>query len=797
MPKSKPALLYLNGAGVALCLVLAACGGGSGTNRVISVPGPTPTPTPTPAPTPTPTLTLTSSFNTAEFRRSDGPEFHGAVTAWSQGITGAGKTIAIIDSGIDRDSPEFAGRILPSSSDVAGNASFEAVDDHGTNVALIAAAARDNTGIVGIAFSANLLVLRADSPGSCTATETDPDLSGCQFFDRNIATGIDRAVANGAAVINLSLGGSRPSQSVIDAVARASSAGVVIVVAAGNSGDGSDPAIPPDQPDPFATGLLRAGGANVIIVGSVDQNGTFSAFSNRAGNDAASFLSARGERLCCVYKDGVLEVTTDSSGQQFVTLFSGTSFSAPQVAGAVALLAQAFPNLTGAQIVRILLDTARDAGAAGTDTTYGRGILDIARAVSPQGTTGLAGSSVALALGDDTGTGSSAMGDAPGAQSLSSVVLDSYRRAYAYDVGSRLRGAAIAPRLEAAVQTGGRRVALGNDQVSMAFTIASGTIAPGTSGDAAANPLRLSGRDAEQARVLAGQVALKLAPDTQLALAFSQDADGIAAHLQGKDRPVFLIARDAAGDSGFLKSEAASFALRRELGNVGLTLSGASGEALLGARRRAADVLSRERERYGITRLGAAADGRIGPVQAILGLDWLREDRTVLGGYFHDAFGARGADSLFLDAALGVDLAQGWSLGANARQGITRPQRSGVIAAGSQLYSTAWSVDLTRRGVLQPADTLGLRLSQPLRVESGGLNLNLPVGYDYAVESASFDIRRLNLSPAGREIIGELAWRGEALGGGLAASAFYRRDPGHYADAPDDQGIVMRWIREF
>jgi hypothetical protein len=716
------------------------------------------------------------------------------VTAWTQGITGRNTTIAIVDTGIDRDSPEFAGRIHPDSRDVAGNASFDAVDDHGTNVAMVAAAARDNTGILGIAFDARVLVLRADRPGSCTSTETDGDLAGCEFFDRDIAIGVDQAIASGAAVINLSLGGSRPSSSLIAAIGRASAAGIVVVVAAGNSGDGSDPAIPPDQPDPFAAGVLDAGGTNVIIVGSVDEDGNFSDFSNRAGADAQFYLTARGERICCVYKDGVLEVTTDSSGNRFVTLFSGTSFSAPQVAGAVALLKQAFPNLTGQQIVQILLDTARDAGAAGTDTTFGRGILDIAKAVAPQGTTVLAGSTAALKLGDDTGTASAAMGDALRGQSLGAIVLDQYQRAYSYDVGTRLRGAALAPRLEGAVQLGGRRVAVGSDSVSMAFTIDANT--PLGFGPAA-SPLHLSGKDAEVARVLAGQVALKIAPDTQLGFAFSQSADGIAAHLQGKRQPAFLIAGDAMGETGFIRDEDASLALRREIGGLGVTLTAASGEALLGTRRLADDVQSRDRERYGIARLGVAADRRFGPLKAVVGLDWLAEDRTVLGGYFHDAFGAGGADSLFLDTSLGLDLAPGWWIGANTRAGFTRARRAGVVSAGSDFISSAWSVDVVRQGIIQTSDTLGFRLSQPLRVESGGLRLNLPVSYDYAIESAAFDIRRLNLAPEGREMIAELAWRGEAFGGGLAASAFWRTDPGHYADIPDDQGVVLRWLREF
>jgi subtilisin family serine protease len=199
---------------------------------------------------------------------------------------------------------------------------------------------------------------------------------------------------------------------------------VVIIVSAGNDGDGSDPKIDPNQPNPFAAGVRNAGGANVIIAGSVNDTGAFSDFSNRAGSQAQFFLSALGERVCCVYENGVMKVETTPSGQ-FVTLISGTSFSAPQIAGAVALLKQAFPNLTGAQMVNLLLSSARDAGAAGTDTTFGRGILDIERAFAPIGTTTLAGSTTAVALGDSTGVSSGPMGDAFTAAPLGTVVLDS------------------------------------------------------------------------------------------------------------------------------------------------------------------------------------------------------------------------------------------------------------------------------------------------------------------------------------------------------------------------------------
>ncbi|MFA9199790.1 MAG: S8 family serine peptidase, partial [Cypionkella sp.] len=685
-------------------------------------------------------------------------------------------------------------RLDPASADVAGNGTVEAFDDHGTQVAMVAAAARNNTGVVGIAYNATVIALRADRPGSCASTSATDGNDGCVFADRDIATGIDRAIAAGATVINLSLGGDPPNATLIGAVQRAVAAGAVIVVAAGNEGDGSDPAVDPAQPNPFAAGVRNAGGSNVIIVGSVNEQSQISAFSNRAGAQANFYLAALGERICCVYENGVIKTETNASGT-FVTVVSGTSFSAPQVSGAVALLKQAFPNLTAAQMVSILLNSARDAGAAGIDPVYGRGILDIARAFAPQGTTTLAGSSTAIAAGEDTAIGSPAMGDAlagPAAMGRA-VILDAYGRAYGLDLAHGAKPAAPAARLHGALDAGARRVGGGAEGVSLAFTVADGSRA------ATAWPaqLRLSRQDAEAARVLAARVALKLAPGRQIGFAFRERADGLVAQLQGQAAPAFLIAGDARGEAGFAQGGNASLAYRQQLGRWGITVSGESGEAWLGARRTADGVLSRGRESRGLASFGLAADRQFGALDTALGLTRLAEDRTVLGGYFHDAIGVGGADTLFLDAHAGWRFADGWRLGGALRQGWTRAERGGAIGAGSDFVSRAWSADLVKQGVFGRYDSLGLRLSQPLRVERGGLALTLPVAYDYATLSPTYAVRQLTLAPGGRELDGEIAWAGRLWGGDAAASLYYRQDPGHVARQADDRGVALRWSKRF
>jgi hypothetical protein len=120
-----------------------------------------------------------------------------------------------------------------------------------------------------------------------------------------------------------------------------------------------------------------------------------------------------------------------------------------------------------------------------------------------------------------------------------------------------------------------------------------------------------------------------------------------------------------------------------------------------------------------------------------------------------------------------------------------------VVSDGSQLISQAWAMDITRRDVLAPGDRMGLRLSQPLRVESGGLALNLPASFDYATETPGLAIQRLSLAPDGRELVGELAWQGPLPWGRAAASLFYRHEPGHYANRPGDVGAMVSFSAGF
>ncbi len=728
-----------------------------------------------------------------EFNRSDGPSFHNAITAYQAGATGQGITVGVIDSGIDPSSHEFTGRIHPQSGDVTGAGRPLGDDDgHGTEVTRVIAAAKDDRDTHGIAFNATILALRADQAGSCTTAGPGEDEASCSFFDSAIAAGVNRAVDSGARVINISLGGAGGANSTLrSAINRATSAGIVVIVSAGNEGNDAAPAFDPANPSPFAQALVANGNGLVIIAASVDDQGVISDFSNKAGLSQSTTLSALGEGICCEYRNDTI-YRFDQNGQTFVRVFNGTSFAAPQIAGAAALLAQAFPNLTGQQIVNLLLTSARDAGAAGTDAVYGRGILDITRAFAPSGTTSLAGTTSVVPLAGNGGTTSGPMGDvALSNRPVDAVILDSYGRAYDINLAHGLNASTPRLRLTPALIDQGRSVSMGVGTTQIAFSIRGG----GTS-VADVLPLALSDSQQRQARVLAGRISAEIARDTRFSLGIRQAAAGQVAELQNMNSGAFLTASDARLESGFERLAGSSFALRRNIAGFGLTGSVEMGEARLFER--AGTEFNRSgTHRYPYASMGLSVDRQIGAAKLALGANWLREDETILGARFAQFIGQNGARSLFVDGAGELAFGPDWTLGASWRQGWTFANSGGSITANSLLKSNAFSVDLARANAFANGDRLAFRVAQPLRVSGGGLALNVPVSYDYATLTPTFGIRRFSLAPQGREIASEIAWTVPLNGGYFSSNIFWRQQPGHFESISDDVGVAFRLHYDF
>ena len=749
---------------------LSACGGSTGGVSPIPsaptspTPTPNPTPTPTPAPAPTPTPTPATNFNTAEYQASQYSVVSGAIAAYNAGATGKGVKIGIVDSGINPSLSEFAGRIDPASGDVAGSRGLGDEVGHGTAVTAVAAAARNSQNTMGVAFDATIVSERADSPGSCGQTD------GCQFFDSAIAAGIDAARGAGAKVINLSLGGSSPGQTLLSALQRAVNAGVVIVISAGN--DGTDP-VKGANSDPFALVPAQTFAGSVIIAGSVGaDNGSggvnadqISDFSNRAGTGAAYYLAALG------YKDRA----PDETGAQF--LWSGTSFSAPTITGAVALMAQAFPNLTGKQIVSILFQSADDLGATGVDSIYGHGRLNIQRAFQPIGTQSLAGSQTAV-TGSDLPPAS---GDAATGQALGAIILDGYDRAYVLNLAATLRRADIDHPLSRSLQTDVRVNSAQAGPLNIAMTVRE---RHGLAGGYTAERVGIGPEDLRHSRLIAGSAVARLDNRTAIAFGFSEGAKAMERRLTGAAAGSFLIASDISGNPGFAAKRGSSMAVRHQFGRTGFTISGETGNVWQDVKTTATG------SPYQSTSI--SADRSFGSNWLSLGVSRLEEKQTLLGGRLSAALGGGGSTSMFLDAEARRDFGGGWSGTLTARRGWTD-------FSGGKFQTGAYGFDLAKRGLLSGNDSLGLRIAQPLRVEHGGVAMMLPTSYDYSTGIATDTLSRLSLTPSGREVDAELSYGVSMLSGNgwVGANLFYRRQPGHIASLPDDRGAAIRFSLGF
>ena len=761
------------GTSIIFAMTVSACGGsGGGVNPTPPPPvAVTPPPPPLPPPPPPPP---TTNFNTLEYQRSNGAVQAQAIAAYNAGASGLGVIAGVVDSGIDEDSPEFVGKIHPLSGDFAGTRGLQDEGGHGTAVSAVLLAAKNDGNVHGVAFAATLLVLRTDTPGTCA--DTDPE-KGCTHGDNNMARALDRAVLAGAKVVNFSLGGSPANFTLRAAIDRATAAGVVLVFSAGNDFD-TEPltAINPDSLAMIALDPIARG--QIIIAGATDSNRLISAFSNRAGNGASSYLTALGVRVRA----------PDETGTAF--LWSGTSFSAPIISGAVALLAQAFPNLTGRQIVDLLLRTADDLGDTGTDATYGRGELNLSRAFSPQGQTSLAATAIPVSILGATGTLSTPMGDATRTGGPKTVILDSYGRAFDVDFSGTLNAAKSTPTLEPALALGTQTRVMVADNMSVALSVAD------RSGSVSLDRLDLSPADRQQVRAIAASVITKLGRDKSFALGIARSSGALIDQMSISRASSFIAADAARSNFGFYMRPKSAFAYQQAVGKFGLHFGSEIGDARVWSDRTTDPIRAAyQNHRYNLAQAGL--DRKIGAAKLSFGGTYLDERATVLGSAANIWIGATGAKSWFVDAKLELGLGNSWQLGSAYRRGWTRIGAAGLRENADWLQTEATSIDLTRFGVFSIRDQLALRLSQPLRVTGGGVNLNLPNSYDYASLTAGFENQYVSLAPTGRERDVELAYASALWGGRFGANLYLRQQPGNIADASNDIGLALRFSRTF
>jgi thermitase len=270
--------------------------------------------------------------------------------------------VGIVDTGVDATHPDLAGRVSSQSATCLSSVCTAGIpsddDGHGTHVSGIAGAAADNAvGVAGLSFASPLIVARVFPPDAS---------QGADLAD--VANGIAWAASHGAKVINLSLGGGGAYPvTLCNAVQQATSAGVVVVAAAGNAS--------------VSTPFYPAACPGAVGVAATDSSDVPGSFSNYGSPDV--FVSAPG-----------VAVLSTWPGNQYASA-NGTSMASPYVAALVALIRSMHPEASVTQ-VRMMLATTSDkvgvwpygADPYGTcagctwETHYGYGRIDVQRALS-------------------------------------------------------------------------------------------------------------------------------------------------------------------------------------------------------------------------------------------------------------------------------------------------------------------------------------------------------------------------------------------------------------------------------
>jgi hypothetical protein len=349
----------------------------------------------------------TSTWETGEYSRSRTLNLIKASSAYSRGWTGKGSTIAILDSGIDVSLSEFSKKII-AVRDFSNSGNIIDTIGHGTHVAGIAAAAKDGQGMQGVAFDANLIIGKVTSNGIILSSTI---LSAAQW-----------ASTMGADVANMSMNFTLSSSSITPTLiapgiyktkftntgnlaggmnatqwASAVPGEMVLVVAAGNDGTPWSGGLSQLATAVDSSGKLLLGGRMIVA-------GNWNEVSNTglgpSSNGAATLCQVVLNNVCqdkykasdfyllapgtSIYSTAPTAI--NKLGYQTMT---GTSMAAPVISGGVALVHQMWPQMTGSNIVKLLLVTANKNLPGYNVYTMGQGMMDLDQATRPYGATGI------------------------------------------------------------------------------------------------------------------------------------------------------------------------------------------------------------------------------------------------------------------------------------------------------------------------------------------------------------------------------------------------------------------------
>jgi hypothetical protein len=765
----KPSVSF---AALAAGLCLAGCGGGSGAGSAPATSIVTPSAGTGTSPTSS-SSSSTQSFRTPEYLQMGPLDQIHAADAYALGYTGKGVTIGIVDFNFDFTSSEVVfdpASVGPNPKSLAlyqaQTGETPSSDMHGFAVAATAAAQKDNIGGEGVAFDAK--VLAVDFFSGVNETQTVQD--GVVYHVSDPWTYI---TSHGVRIINTSFGYeasdviSNPPH-VTEAYVLASAAtavvnGALLVSSAGNAG-GASPSLSNFDilSDMQSFGVLNSGPGAFIIVGAVDSNNQIASFSDRAGTAKDHYMVAPGTNFLLPWNGGMAFV-------------SGTSFSAPLVSGAAALIFQRWPNLTARDVANILFASATDLGASGVDDVYGNGLLNVAAALQPIGvsTTVVANGTAPPVSATDLVLGP-AFGDAPALhRALASVmILDSFGRDFEADLSSRVNTRPNLPDLFGVLEQ-----RLGWREANLAL------------GDGASFSFDMRHNPEDGIvpfQTLAG-------PEDRFTHATMMRVFGVTEGI------AWTAGNGLSLRDGMMGNEESPFA-GGSLTNAFSPLVGAAPGAMASFRL----PLSSDTGLSfgaGVSENQGLTDHLRTPFRNSAETTELRLDHergksrfsleigdAVETGDFMGSLAAGGltmdsrASTVWTTASAETALDAHWSLrGALTLAGsaAAHPQASLITEIGP-VYATSFALGLAGENLFGSGDVLSFTLAQPLRAEHGMLTLVTGVARDWSTGGGVIlGANEASLTPSGREFDLETGYRFDLSGWGVGANLAYAIDPDH------------------
>ncbi len=676
----------------------------------------------------------------------------------NQGILGQGVIVGLLDTGLNRNNPEFLNnpRVMTGYNATNGSTDVTDSEGHGTHVAGIVGAPGNGSGMYGVAPGATLLPIKVFSGNLAPASA--------------VTAGLDYATAHGARVINLSLGATSPTG---DTGLRrvAATNNTVVVIAAGNDSAGS-----PNWPSRYAKEAWANG--TILTVGAVNSSRKLDSRSNRAGDLAPFYLVAPGVDIISSYGASVAYLT-------------GTSMAAPAVTGAAALLTGYWPYLRANQVAAILLNTTDDLGAPGMDAIYGRGMLNVNRALAPIGSftyRTVNGTVTRISLQTaGVRTSQPAVSTPSAFKGVVTEVFDDYGRNYTSSEGASLSVHSVMTtdsvlgRIDRLLDTSETVLKDGSTLMRLNWRNASAQALATNRNANASGDVWNHGAEPSQ-----GLVSYRTRGG-QILSAGDGGLSTLALGLAGSNWGNALTGLDT-----LLGNPLANFAPQHRFAALGMPLAGNWQARVATLQSKQSNAASGE-----VTLLELTHTGQHHAIN-VSGANLA--EQGLLGGYSNAAMGLnQSTHTQGVTVSAAYLLAPKWALGGS--WSLTRtsaPQASGLLVAATDIRSSAFGLGLTRSDWLSTGDRWSLTVNRPLAAQSGQLTYNVVSAVDEN-GTETFENRTVALRPMTRE------WTTEAryalalpqLGGTLTAALAVRNHPDNDEQASSQWVMGIRYQQAF